>query len=707
MPNRFLKLAIGLRISDFRKMLLNTQPSPATNSASPKRSFRLLFGRWPIDRLVRRLSLILLYAGVLALCLWAAYQIRFDFDVPEESQVGLERNWHWQILLQILFLLLAGQFSGIYRYFSIPDMQRLAYAMFVSGSALYFIRFVDNALSPPRGVILVQCMVSFLALGGIRTAWRLAYEKYYSRKDRVCSRERAMAIVGAGDAGASLIGDLRAHPRLGLLPVALFDDDSKKWHAHIHGIRVVGPPEFIPRARREIGFEEVIIAMPSAAPKRLAEIVGLLQKSRIKYVTVPGIDQLTAGSVSISQVRPVRIEDLLGRDPTNLQLDKIQNVLRDQVVLVTGAGGSIGSELCRQIAAFHPARLLLVEQCEVQIFQIQQELIRFGRGDIILALIADITDQPRMKAILTQYRPTIIFHAAAHKHVLMMELQPGEALKNNTLATATLADLALECGVERLLMISTDKAVNPASVMGASKRLAELYLQALSQRHPDHTKFVAVRFGNVLGSSGSVVPIFEKQIAEGGPVTVTDPEVVRYFMTIPEAVGLVLQSCAQGTGGEVFILDLGKPVKILELARQMIRLSGFEPDRDIKIEFVGLRPGEKLFEELKHLQANCTDTAHPRIKRLTTPPEPLERLRADFARFHVALPTATPEQLRSMMAALLPEYTPYVPPSSRAPSCPGEPETPNPKPEIRNQSALKELGGWEDGKTEGFFAGGD
>jgi len=633
---------------------------------------------------MRRLSLILLYAVVLALCRWAAYQIRFDFDVPKEWQVGLERNWHWQILLQIFFLFLAGQFSGIYRYFSIPDVQRLAYAMFVSGSALYFMRFVGVAFSAPRGVILVQSMLGLLFLGGIRTAWRLAFEKYFSSTNRVCSRERAVAIVGAGDAGASLIGDLRAHPRLGLLPVALFDDDARKWHAHIHGIPVVGPPESILGAQRKLGFEEVIIAMPSAAPKRLAEIVNFLQKSRIKYVTIPGIDQLTAGSVSISQVRPVRIEDLLGRDPTNLQLHKIQEVLRDQVVMVTGAGGSIGSELCRQIASFHPARLLLVDQCEVQLFQIEQELIRFGHGGIIQALVADITDQARMKGILKQHRPAILYHAAAHKHVLMMELQPGEALKNNTLGTATLADLALECGVERFLMISTDKAVNPTSVMGASKRLAELYLQALSQRHPSRTKFVAVRFGNVLGSSGSVIPIFEKQIAEGGPVTVTDPEVVRYFMTIPEAVGLVLQSGAQGTGGEVFILDLGKPVKILELAEQMIRLSGFEPGRDIKIEFVGLRPGEKLFEELKHLQANCTDTAHPRIKRLTAPPEPLDKLRADFTRFHGGLDTATAEQIRAMIAALLPEYTPYVPAEGRTVGGSAKCEGRSPKSEVRS-----------------------
>ena len=648
-------------------------------------SFPRHFGGWAIGQLARRAWLVFLFAVVLGFCRWGAYQIRFDFDVPKEWQVQLENHWYWVVLLQLSCLLIAGQFSGIYRYFSIPDVQSLAYAIFVSGTALYVIRFVDIAFSPPRGVLLVQCMVSFLALGGIRTAWRLAYERHYSSKNRVCSRERAVAIIGAGDAGASLVGDLRAHPRLGLLPVAFFDDDDQKWHAFVHGIRVVGPPESIPGASRKFGFEEVVIAMPSAAPKRLAEIVSLLQKSRIKYVTVPGIDQLTAGSVSISQVRPVRIEDLLGRDPANLHLNKIQNALCDQVVMVTGAGGSIGSELCRQIVAFHPARLLLVEQCEVQLFQIQQELIRSGHGGSIQALIADIADQPRMRGILTQHRPTIVFHAAAHKHVLMMELQPGEALKNNTLATATLADLALECGIERFLMISTDKAVNPTSVMGASKRLAELYLQALSQRHPNRTRFVAVRFGNVLGSSGSVIPIFEKQITEGGPVTVTDPDVVRYFMTIPEAVGLVLQSCAQGTGGEVFILDLGKPVKILELARQMIRLSGFEPDRDIKIEFVGLRPGEKLFEELRHIQANCTNTAHPRIKRLTTPPEPLERLRADFARLDGALHTATPEHLRSMMADLLPEYTPYVSPCNR----PVVEEVRSPKSEARKKAEIR------------------
>ncbi len=565
----------------------------------------------------------MLVAAVLAACRWLAYQLRFDFDVWPQYQLQLVSQWPWVIALQLVCLLLAGQFSGIYRYFSIPDILRLAYAMLISGAVLYVIRLDDIGFSPPRGVILVQTILGFTALGGMRTAWRVAYEKYYSKKDRFCSRERPVAIIGAGDAGASLIRDLRAHPRLGLVPVVFFDDDPAKWRSHLHGIRIVGPPEFIERFRRKFAFEEVIIAMPTAPPKRLAEIVAILQKNRIKYVTVPGIDQLTAGNVSISQVRNVRIEDILGRDPVDLRVDEIRGVLKDQVVMVTGAGGSIGSELCRQVATFQPARLLLLEQSEVQLFPIEQELIQLGHGPIIQALIADILDPTRIRAIFAQHRPSVIFHAAAHKHVPMMEAQPSEAIKNNVFGTVRLAEMALEHGAERFLMISTDKAVNPTSVMGASKRLAEVFLQAFAERHRGKTRFAAVRFGNVLGSSGSVVPIFEQQIARGGPVTVTHPDVVRYFMTIPEAVGLVLQSSALGSGGDIFVLDMGKPIKIADLAHQMIRLSGLEPERDIEIKFVGLRPGEKLFEELKHLYADCAGTVHPRIRRLSSPAMPL------------------------------------------------------------------------------------
>ena len=609
---------------------------------------------------------------VLVVCRWLAYQLRFDFQVSKEYQAQLDSYWHWVIPLQLGWLLLFRQFSGIYKYFSLPEIRSLAYAMTFSGISLYGLQWLPLDFSPPRGVIMVQCMLGFLALGALRAAWRQAYETYFSRWNHRSFPERRVAIIGAGDAGASLARDLKARSNLGRVPVAFFDDDCAKWGSRIHGLPVLGGPGEIPRRKGKLGLEEAVIAMPAAAPKRLGEIVSLLQKARLQYVTVPSIDQLTSGSVRVSQLRPVNIEDLLGREPIDLRLNEIVEVLRNRVVMVTGAGGSIGSELCRQVALFHPRRLLLLEQSEVQLFQIEQELIKLGYGSIIVPVIADILDQPRMRAVLQQHHPAIIFHAAAHKHVGMMEMQPGEAIKNNVLGTAALAELAFKHRVERFIMISTDKAVNPTSVMGASKRLAEIFLQAFAQEHEGQTRFAfarrnegrtrfaAVRFGNVLGSSGSVVPIFERQIAEGGPITVTHPEVVRFFMTIPEAVGLVLQSCAQGEGGEIFVLDMGKPVRIVELARQMVRLSGLQPDRDIEIKFIGLRPGEKLYEELQHLQADCVDTAHPRIKRLTSPPARLGVIRAALDWLDEALNSASADELKQMLKRIMPEYVPYL-----------------------------------------------
>lgn len=609
---------------------------------------------------LRRLFVVALFGCVLFVCRWVAYQLRFDFDVPERYEMQLRNHWYWVIAVQLGWLRVFRQFSGIYKYFSLPEVRRLAYAMVFSGYTLFGVRFLDIGFSPPTGVILVQSMTGFLALGAMRSAWRVVYERYLSRRNRQCQRERKVAIIGAGDAGADLVRELSARPNLGLVPVAFFDDNPRKWGSHIHGIPVVGPPDQIRRKKALLGLEEAIIAMPSAPAKRIGEVVGLLQQAGLKYVTVPSIDQLTSGDVRISQLRAVNIEDLLGRESIDLKLNQIGGVLVGRVVMVTGAGGSIGSELCRQVASFHPRCLLLVEQSEVQLFQIEQQLIKLGHGGIIAPVIADILDRPRMSEIFRLHQPAVIFHAAAHKHVTMMEIQPGEAIKNNSLGTAGLAEMALEHGVERFVMISTDKAVNPTSVMGASKRLAEVFLQSFAQAYPGRTKFVAVRFGNVLGSSGSVVPIFERQIAEGGPITVTHPDVVRFFMTIPEAVGLVLQSCAQGNGNEIFVLDMGKPVKIAELARQMIRLSGLEPDRDIEIKYIGLRPGEKLYEELRHLTANCTETAHARIKRLTSEPSALDEVRAQLLWLSEELETASPDELKIMLKEILPEYTPAL-----------------------------------------------
>jgi FlaA1/EpsC-like NDP-sugar epimerase len=369
--------------------------------------------------------------------------------------------------------------------------------------------------------------------------------------------------------------------------------------------------------------------------------------------------------VKVSQLRNVEVQDLLGRDRVELETENIRLILSDRVVMVTGAGGSIGSELCRQIATYNPRRLLLLDRSEPHVFQIEQELIGLGHREKIVPLVGDIMDRARMEQVFATHHPAVIFHAAAHKHVPMMEHQPGEAIKNNSLGTAQLAELSLEHGVDRFILISSDKAINPTSVMGATKRLAEVYIQALFAAHPGQTKFMAVRFGNVLGSSGSVIPLFHKQIAEGGPVKVTHPEMTRYFMTIPEASMLVLQSAMQGTGGEIFVLDMGKPVRIVDLARQMIELSGLKPDEDIQIEFIGVRPGEKLFEEISHTGENIVSTSHSKIHRFVSQPADVGQIRKTLHALEVRLHATEAGELKLRLRKAVPDYAPYLVESAR------------------------------------------
>jgi FlaA1/EpsC-like NDP-sugar epimerase len=442
--------------------------------------------------------------------------------------------------------------------------------------------------------------------------------------------------------------------------VAFFDDDKGKWHSRVHDIPVLGPPERLAEVSAKLEIQEAIIAMPAASAKRIGEIVRLLRQVRVPCRTIPSLDQLALGQIRVSQLRNVEVQDLLGRERVELETESIRLALQDRVVLVTGAGGSIGSELCRQIATYHPKHLLLLDRSEPNVFQIEQELIGLEHGQRIVPLVGDILDRARMREILSKFRPEVVFHAAAHKHVPMMEHQPGEAIQNNSLGTAQLADLALEFEVTRFILISTDKAINPTSVMGASKRLAEMYVQALFAANPTKTKFMAVRFGNVLGSSGSVIPLFHKQIAEGGPVKVTHPDMTRYFMTIPEASMLVLQSAMQGTGGEIFVLDMGKPVRIVDLARQMIELSGLKPDEDIQIEFIGMRPGEKLFEEVTHKGENFAPTTHPKICRFISQPPALDQMRSTLASLRAELHQVGPEQIKQLLQEVMPDYTPYL-----------------------------------------------
>lgn len=616
----------------------------------------------PCWSLLRLLLLTGIYGVVLVGCRWLAYQLRFDFAVPPASQELVFKQWMWVLGAQIIFLAGFRQFSGVTRYFSLPDVKHLLMAMASSALFLGLLRYLESDFySPPRGVILVECMLGFGALTALRLGYRLLHERHWSAYGKIPGQLQHVAIVGAGDVGSSLVLELNQRPSLGLKPVIFLDGDSAKWNSYLHGVPVRGPIESLGKWARKYNLSKVIIAMPSAPAKRLAMVAKLAQEQGLSCVTVPAVDQLTSGQLSVTQLRPISIEDLLGREPVSLESEAIRQTFESRVVMVTGAGGSIGSELCRQIADCNPQRLLLVEQCEVQLFQIEQEMIRRGHGEIIVPLVADILDQVRMRTIFETHEPAVVFHAAAHKHVPLMEHQPCEAVMNNSIGSARLADLAIEFGVERFLMISSDKAVNPTSVMGASKRLAEIYLQALFARRRHGTKFICVRFGNVLGSSGSVVPTFSRQIAAGGPLTVTHPDMVRYFMTIPEAVGLVLQGCAQGDGGEIFVLDMGEPVKIAALARQMIELSGLVPDVDIEIKYVGLRPGEKLFEELQCRGEDFRPTRHPRIMSFIHQPEPLALVQSALARLEEEMYTLEAAEVKNRIRQLVPEYVPYLP----------------------------------------------
>jgi FlaA1/EpsC-like NDP-sugar epimerase len=607
--------------------------------------------------------LMLLYGAELTASLWLAYELRFDFLVETKFQAERLFVLLWLVPLQLLLLGLFHQLSTLLGYFSTPDLARMFHALTIGSLIALIVWFAaGEGFAPPRGVIVLDFVFCLVGLTGVRLALRTFRESLSASQKKSSRRRHRVGIIGAGDAGAVLAHELSLKPGYGLDPVAFFDDDRGKWHSRVHDIPVVGLPETLLQPSSRLDIDEVIIAMPSAPAKRVGEIVRMLRQAQMPCKTVPSVGQLALGQVRVSQLRNIEVQDLLGRDRVELDEADIRQALRGRVVLVTGAGGSIGSELCRQIAVCQPRQLLLLDRSEPQLFLIEQELIGLGHRERVVPLVGDILDLQRMEQIFSEFEPELVFHAAAHKHVPMMERQPAEAIKNNSFGTAQLADLALKHDVERFVLISSDKAINPTSVMGATKRLAEMYLQALHSLNPQRTKFMAVRFGNVLGSSGSVIPLFQRQIAEGGPVKVTHPEMTRYFMTIPEACMLVLQSALQGLGGEIFILDMGKPIKILDLARQMIELSGLKPEVDIQIEFIGVRPGEKLFEELSHKAENVVATRHPKILRLIASPPNLGQIRQELRRLRPESLGSEPRDIKVMLKAAVPEYTPWFEP---------------------------------------------
>lgn len=612
------------------------------------------------SKVLRQSYLLAAYTAGLSISLWLAFQLRFDFAVAPEYLVHFDWVLVSLVAVKLILLLSLGQFGSLLSYFGFHDLGKILAVCAISAAlalGVWVIKGVPYA--PPRAVIVTDLLISFLFLCGFRLSLRLVREGYFDRNGSPTSNKR-VAVIGAGDVGASLVRDIQVRRGLGMSPKALFDDDRSKWGTSIHGVTVQGSPETLPDYLHRQGIDEVIIAMPSAAGRRIREIVTLLNQLHLRFEIVPSYEQLLTGQVRVSQIRPVEIQDLLGRESVKLETDRIRELVQDKVVLVTGAGGSIGSELCRQIASFAPRQLLLIERSEFLLFQVEQEIMALGLGSTIVPLVADVLDPARMSGIFQRFNPAIIFHAAAHKHVPMMEQQPAEAFRNNTQGTRQLAELAVAHGVGRFVFISTDKAINPTNVMGATKRMAELYLQALQSAGAGSTKFMAVRFGNVLGSSGSVIPTFKKQIAAGGPVTVTHPEVTRYFMTVNEAVGLVLQSATLGDGGEIFVLDMGHPMKIADLARQLIELSGLDPDTDIEIKFTGLRPGEKLYEELNHNTENMTPTTHAKIMRFVGPPPPLAELQAGLAKVQAVAATQEAAQVKLAISQIVPEYQPQL-----------------------------------------------
>jgi FlaA1/EpsC-like NDP-sugar epimerase len=554
---------------------------------------------------------VLVDGCVLSVAFCLAFVLRFEGAIPYYFAEIMLSALPLVVAGKMILLAVSGQERVTWRFFGLYEAVRLGGWLGLASVVVLAWRLflpVDKAL--PIGVIVLELVLSYVGLVGVRALARLLCEKGKRRGGKAAAERIPTLLIGAGRAGALLAREIRTWPGSGIELVGFLDDDRHLHGLYVEGLPVLGPTEQLAEVCRRHPVRQAIIAIADAPATVIRRLSRLCEGSGLRTKIIPPLHEIVEGRISLSKIREVSIDDLLRRPPVNLDCCEIEQIVRGQVVMVTGAGGSIGSELCRIIARLQPKSLILVEQAENSLFHIHGELQEALPELELVPTIADICDYTRMDAIFEEHRPSLVFHAAAHKHVPMMEWNPGEAVKNNVLGTRTIASLADAWRVERFVMISTDKAVNPTSVMGVSKRVAELYIQALGQQ--SKTRFMTVRFGNVLGSAGSVIPTFKRQIASGGPITVTHPEMRRFFMTIPEACQLVLQAASMGKGGELFILDMGEPVKILDLARDLIRLSGLAPE-DVEIRFTGLRPGEKLFEELSHHHEDLLKTAHPRI----------------------------------------------------------------------------------------------
>jgi FlaA1/EpsC-like NDP-sugar epimerase len=565
---------------------------------------------------------LLIDACLVALAWYLAFALRFDFEIPNRYEEVLGKTLLLVVALKVGVFVLFGFYNHWWRYVSIRDIWSVARGVVVASLLVFVVIFLIDPVENvrlPRSVIVVDTLLLLAFVTGTRLLARTIMERPSRRA--LVTRGKEAIVVGAGDAGQLILKEMQKNRALAYTPIGLVDDDVRKKNLRIHGVRVLGTTSELPRLLGDNRPDEVIIAIPSAAGETRQRIVDACRDAGVPVKTLPAVHELITGDLNLArQLREVEVQDVLGREAVELDLASIASYLTGETVLVTGAGGSIGSELCRQIAAVGADRIVLVDSGENALVDIERELALERRYTATVAVLADAKDRAKMRRLFERVRPGVVFHAAAYKHVPLMEANPVEAVRNNVFATAVVAEVASEFRVKRFVLVSTDKAVKPKNVLGQTKALCEWIVEAAAAREENGTHFISVRFGNVLGSSGSVIPLFRRQIARGGPVTVTHPEMTRYFMTIPEAVQLIIQAGAIGESGDVYVLDMGTPVRIMDLARDMIRLSGKEPERDIAIEFVGARPGEKLHEELWGDGESAAPTKHPKILRLATQP---------------------------------------------------------------------------------------
>ncbi|MFQ7310466.1 MAG: polysaccharide biosynthesis protein [Sellimonas sp.] len=563
--------------------------------------------------IIRGTGLLLVDACLIALCMIGALWIRFDFDYKKIEPLFLHsiEKYMWiNIVCTVIINYIFKLYASLWRFASVEELKNVVCAVLIS-SFLQLCGMSIFKYKTPRSYIFIYTLLLAVFMIAPRFSYRflrISYRKKTAEKER---KPIITMVVGAGAAGYVLVREMKNSKHLSRKIPCIIDDDPQKQGTYLQGIPIVGKKEDIEKMAKKYNIEEIIIAIPTISQEERKKLLDICQRTACKIKMLPGIYQMVNDEIDMSMLQEVKIEDLLGRDSIDLRMDEIQEYIEGKVILVTGGGGSIGSEICRQVALHNPKQLIIVDNYENNAYAIQLELKKKYPDLNLVTLIATVRERGRVEEIFKQYHPDIVYHAAAHKHVPLMEDSPNEAVKNNVLGTYNVAAAADKYHAGKMVLISTDKAVRPTNVMGASKRICELIVEMFSQK--SQTEYAAVRFGNVLGSNGSVIPVFQKQIEAGGPVTVTHPEIIRYFMTIQEAVNLVLQCGAYASGGEIFILDMGEPVKILDMARKMIRLSGYVPDQDIKIVFTGLRPGEKLYEELLIDEKNLVGTKNDRI----------------------------------------------------------------------------------------------